>query len=322
MKQHLDEWADVQKEVDGATGCLAALSDLKQEYTHLKTLVSVGGGTASAEFPVLAADETARWTFARAIRQFCDTHNLDGVDSKCCKSWSWLNVSDNEPVDWEHPKNSEEGEDFIKLLECIREECRDRPFLLTAALPAHQFCLKNIDLIKASQALDFMNLMAYDYTGDWTEVAGHHAQLHAGATDKPLYHPALSACGASGIYYALSNGFPNRKVLLGVPVYARHFTDAEQPGNKYSCAKDVDYCEMPSHWIGAADIDESAVAASFVDSEGGLGFLSFDVPYTVKAKAQFVRANSLGGLFYWAGTGDKEGDLSLVAAGYAKLIAP
>ena len=58
----------------------AALAKLKRENPHLKTLISIGGGSGSAEFPVLAADAQARQRFAQAVRAFVDAHEFDGVD--------------------------------------------------------------------------------------------------------------------------------------------------------------------------------------------------------------------------------------------------
>ena len=68
--------------VDGEKGCLAAIAKLKSEHPHIKTLVSIGGGSSSKEFPALAASEEARQTFACQISEFCETHQFDGVDSE------------------------------------------------------------------------------------------------------------------------------------------------------------------------------------------------------------------------------------------------
>lgn len=42
----------------------------------------MGGGSGSAEFPKLAASNSARKTFAKEAREFCDRHEFDGVDSE------------------------------------------------------------------------------------------------------------------------------------------------------------------------------------------------------------------------------------------------
>jgi chitinase len=79
--QWIDEHADVVKDIDGERGALAALAKLKRNHPRLKTIVSIGGGTASKEFPALAANSHARETFAKQAREFCDRHVLDGIDS-------------------------------------------------------------------------------------------------------------------------------------------------------------------------------------------------------------------------------------------------
>lgn len=56
-----------------------------------------------------------------------------------------------------------------------------------------------------------------------------------------------------------------------------------------------------------------------LDTEGDNGWISYDNVATVRSKAGFVRACRLGGLFYWAGTGDKKGPGSLVETGYEAL---
>lgn len=78
----IDDWADTQIPVDGTKGCLSATAKLKASKPSIRTLVSVGGGTGSAEFPALAANPTARARFAKEIKAFCDKWQLNGVDSK------------------------------------------------------------------------------------------------------------------------------------------------------------------------------------------------------------------------------------------------
>jgi chitinase len=164
--------------------------------------------------------------------------------------------------------------------------------------------------------LDFLNLMGYDFTGGWTEVAGHHAQLSCTSGQK---HPALRKSCAGGVNYVLSKNFPADKILLGVPVYARCFSSAAGPGHGFSGSTEIDYCDLADDWIEAADIDSGAGAAAYLDKSGGMGFVSFDVPETVRMKADFVKGLGLGGLFYWTGVGDRSGQHSLVGSGHEAL---
>ncbi|KAH7308105.1 glycoside hydrolase superfamily [Stachybotrys elegans] len=298
-----DEWADFNKEVDGVKGCLAALAKLKHQHPHIKTIVSVGGGTGSKEFPALAANPAARKVLAGQLREFCDKHNLDGVD-----------------IDWEHPQNAEQGVNYIELLRDIRQTLPAPTYLLTTALPIGEYCLRHIDLKAASSLLDFLNLMAYDMTGGWTEVSGHHAQLLPPVGDIQEVHPVLRRSCSQAVEYIVSHGFSNNKLILGIPTYARFFPRARGAGHPFHDAGEMDYCDIDESWVCSARVDESVAAASFLDPCGEKGFISFDVPATVQMKARYAKAMALGGLFYWTGTGDRTGEQSLVAVGYNELV--
>lgn len=162
--------------------------------------------------------------------------------------------------------------------------------------------------------------MSYDFTGSWGDVAGHHAQLFAKGKGDASFHPALQACGCDGTDYVLSQNFPSRKILLGVPVYARYFPQAKCPGDSNERAAEMEYRDIPDDWVLNAAVDDEYGTSSYVDeNQGGKGFASFDVPQTVEIKASFVQAMLLGGLFYWTGSADKVGELSLVATGAREL---
>ncbi|KAI5457742.1 glycoside hydrolase superfamily [Mariannaea sp. PMI_226] len=297
----LDEWADNDKEVDGVKGCLAAIHKLKSENPHIKTIVSIGGGSSSKEFPALAANPEARWTFALAIREFCEKHHLDGAD-----------------IDWEHPKDPESGTNYVRFLQDIRNALPSPWFLLTTALPVGEYCLKHIDLLAAANVLDMLNLMAYDFCGGWTDVSGHHAQLLPPSQNLDEVYPALRASTHAGVSYILSRGFPSNKIILGIPAYARFFGEARGAGHPFKESGEMDYSDFPDHFVTEARVDEGSATAWHVD-EGGKGFLSFDVPSTVRMKARYVKSMGLGGLFYWTGVGDRPGDQSLIAAGWSEL---
>lgn len=158
--------------------------------------------------------------------------------------------------------------------------------------------------------------MCYDYSGPWTPTAQHHAQLFS-PTDAhaPSGHAAVSFC--------LAHGIPPSKLLLGIPCYGRSFLGASAPGDAYSGhAGDegtFEYRDLPRPG-SQAFLDDKSVAAYALGGDGG--FVSYDMPCTVKMKARYVKERGLAGLFYWTGTGDRvdggeEG--SLVMAGYCEL---
>lgn len=224
-------------------------------------------------------------------------------------------------VDWEHPTTKEEGANYVLLLQDLRKAMPEPTYLLTTALPVGEYCLKSIDLCGLGEVVDFLNLMGYDFAGQWTDFSGHHAQMHVtrGADDTPV--PGEKSC-FGGIIYAIDKGFPTRKIVLGVPAYARYFPGAKGPSESFSEAGVMDYNELPEAWITGARVESSLSAASIVDEESGKGFVSFDVPETVAMKARSIKELGLAGLFYWTAASDRDDGQSLVAAGFKELQSP
>lgn len=190
-------------------------------------------------------------------------------------------------VDWEHPCDPQQGRDFLSLLATVRLHLPNDEYLLTAALPAGQWVLQHIDLYRAQEYLDFINLMAYDFSGPWTSTAGHHAQLYPGNPDEPS--------GSAAVDYVKSTGFPAKKILLGIPVYGRSFLGANRPGETCSGhggeKGSFEYKDLPRPGTEES-VDTARVAASCVGGDGG--FVSYDNPETVTTKGKYCKAAQLG----------------------------
>ncbi|TVY33955.1 Endochitinase B1 [Lachnellula occidentalis] len=291
-----DEWADAQMPVDGATGCLGAFMRLKQKHEYLKVILSIGGGAASQNFAAVASSAVTRDNFGKSAKGLVEASGFDGID-----------------IDWEHPSDPEQGRNFLELLATVRIHLPEQRYLLSAALPAGQWALQNIDLYGAQRYLDLINLMAYDFTGSWSQTAGHHAQLFPGMPDEPS--------GSAAVDYVLSTGFPAAKILLGVPVYGRSFLGAAGPGYPFAGhggeEGTFEYKHLPRK--NAEEIVNTRVVAAFCTGGDG-GFVTYDNPETVKMKAGYCREKGLGGLFYWTGTADMPpGPRSLISAGFKAL---
>ena len=214
-------------------------------------------------------------------------------------------------MDWEHPANPTQASHYLALLRSLRSVLPAPRYLLTTALPAEQCILKHLDLPELNKDIDHINLMAYDFFGPWTKTAGHHAQLHCppgGATGKS---------GASGVEYLIRNGLHPAKIVLGIPLYARTFK-VNIPHNKEGCGT-IEYRDLQREWVQNATICKVAGAASYVCEREGM-LVSFDVPETVRMKGEYVRSSGLGGLFYWTGTGDRDGEAEgLVGVGFEEM---
>jgi chitinase len=219
-------------------------------------------------------------------------------------------------VDWEHPSSSQQGQDYIYLLSQLRAVLPS-PYCLTSAVPAGEWALKHINIAVAQRYLDLFMVMCYDFSGPWLDRTGHQAQLY---TPAQPYSDAASISCQSAVTYFLNQGVQSSKILLGVPVYGRSFTGADNVNQPYSGADGedgvFDYSELPRPGSKEA-LDETVGAAYCVGPDGG--FVTYDTPQTVEHKAKFVANARLGGLFYWHIAGDKRGMDSLLETGYNTL---
>ncbi|KAJ9648567.1 hypothetical protein H2201_000900 [Coniosporium apollinis] len=296
-----DEWADAQIDVDGVNGCLRSFAALKQRYTVLKVILSVGGGGAGSKpFAAVARNPETRENFARTARDLVLQYGLDGID-----------------IDWEHPSDAQQGADYVQLLARLRAWLPAPRFTLTSALPAGEWALRNIPLSQAAEYLDLVNVMAYDFSGPWVNACGHHAQLF---TPHHPHNDAATISCQSAVSYFLSQGVPRNKILLGVPTYGRSFLSTRGVGHSYAGHAGeegtFEYRALPRP--GATEhVDERTGAAYCIGGDGG--FVTYDNAHTVKMKAKYVKENGLAGLFYWTGTGDAPDTRSLVYNGYCEL---
>ncbi|OMP84901.1 Chitinase 1 [Diplodia seriata] len=316
---HLDEKADLHYPIPSTsssvpssfpttTGCLASLTHLRATtHPHLKLLLSLGGASGSSPFPALAASPLARSTLATSLSTFLHTHapGFDGID-----------------LDWEHPSTPADGRHYLLLLRALRAALPAPRYLLTAALPAGEWCLRHVPLKDVVGELDWVGLMCYDFAGGWTPRSGHHARLYAAARPHDAYG-ARSVAGAVE-YVVGTRGVPAGKVVVGVPVYGRAFLGVDGPGERFEGVGGadgcVDYRELPGKLKKIKEDLGVWGAACLRTGEGGRReWVSFDCPRTVGEKARFVRERGLGGLFYWTGVADKEGEGSLLRAGYEGL---
>jgi chitinase len=162
--------------------------------------------------------------------------------------------------------------------------------------------------------------MTYDFSGSWTELSGHQAQLHA-PKDPPNAFAKRSIARITQ-YLVHEQSLEPAKLVMGVPVYGRSFHGVNGPGEKFTGhGGDVnglfEYRDLPRPGTEEV-IDETHGAASCSGGDGG--WVSYDCPTTVYRKGQFVKKHGLAGLFFWTGSFDSVDEKrSLVVAGHRSL---
>lgn len=218
----------------------------KAHAAGVKVIVSVGGAqplSLSDAFRSIAANATARSNFAKNAKSLCDTRSVDGID-----------------IDWEYPRDSQDSTNLTLLLKDLRAALGTKLITMDVAADGE----KGIWVGRSAVPyIDFLNVMSYDYTGEWAgSPQGQHAP----------YNKAVTGMG-----YWRVRGFAKTQLILGVPFYGKRF-----PGGS-----PVKYSE-----IAAANPSLSPDADS-------VGTTWFNGPTTIKKKATYVAQNSFGGIMVW-----------------------
>jgi chitinase len=311
-----DPWADTEFPYPGDDtngdrlhGNFRQLQLLKEAHPHLQTLISVGGWTWSGRFSDVALTADSRAKFARSCVAMMLDYGFDGID-----------------VDWEYPGGGglegntarpEDRDNFTLLLAELRAqldaqgEQDGRAYLLTIAVPAgNQY--RQMDLAAIHPLLDWMNLMAYDFNGGWSDRTGFNA---------PLYTEVGQPSADASVQAYLEAGVPPDKLVLGVPFYGRGWTGVpatndglgqpftglpgEQGALNYRTLVDT-FPNGTRYWS-----EESQVPWLY-DAETQTMF-SYDDAESLASKAAYVREHGLGGMMIWELRAD-DADSTLLTA--------
>ncbi|KAJ5749058.1 uncharacterized protein N7511_010754 [Penicillium nucicola] len=301
-----DSWSDIEKHYDGDSwndvgtnvyGCAKQLYLLKKRNRKLKNLLSIGGWTYSANFAQPANSDAGRTTFAETATRLVLDLGFDGID-----------------IDWEYPADDTQAMNLVLLLQKCREVLDnaagpDRHFYLTIACPAGPNNYEKLRLQEMTPFLDFYNLMAYDFAGSWDQNAGHQANIV-----KSNSNPAATPFSADAAinYYINVGGVPPSKIVMGMPLYGRAFTNTAGPGAPFSGVGEGswengvwDYKALPRP--GAQEQFDAESGASWCYDGASQTMVSYDTIHMAQVKANYIQQRGLGGGMWWESSGDKGG---------------
>ncbi len=296
------------------------LLELKRKYPHLKVLISIGGWSWSGNFTAAAQDDASRRRFAAScIDLYLKQYNgvFDGLD-----------------IDWEYPVsgglNPGKAEDKINytlLLTELRRQLDELGaadnvhYLLTIAAPVGPGNIRNLELKKIAEVVDWINLMGYDFHGTWETSTNFNAPLFRAAGD-----PADAGLNIdSAVQSYLTGGVPAGKLVLGVPFYAKGWSGVAATDNGlYQSAVGAapgtfeagsyTYNDLQANFLSQSQRFWSAEAQVpwLYDPQSKI-FISYDDPQSITAKAGYARDVGLSGIMIWE---ISQGDETLLDAIY------
>lgn len=273
------------------------LNTLKSINPSLKLLISVGGWTNAASFPSIASSDSTRTRFANSTLQFLKKYKLDGID-----------------LDWEATKNKvatplpEYKENFTLLLAKIRQKLdsfsakTNNQYLLSVATPSNPGYLKNIEIDQIAKIADFINIMCYDYHGDWNTSTSHHTNLLTSLTEPKNQKQSTTLV----VKNYIEAGAEPKKLVIGAAFYGRGWKKVTPVNNglyqpakgqafslNYTAIKDsLRSGKYHRYW------DEDAQAPYLWNAKDQI-FITYDDPISLKKKIEFIKAKNLGGAMFW-----------------------
>jgi len=286
------------------------LVSLKSVNPQLKVLLSVGGWGGSKYFSDVASTDSSRKIFVINLVILVAMYNLDGVD-----------------IDWEYPgqegaNNHYRPEDkwnYSLLLEDLRVALNrmsfmqngNQKYLLTIAAGADQTWLDHVVIDDIVNIVDYINLMTYDYHGEWENHTGHLTNL---------YVPACALYGNSinqSVKLFEKAGVPARKLVIGGAFYGRWWRgvkkennglcqDATGPGGSWDYVIIADSVMKIS---GYKKYRDKKAKAPYLWNETEGVFVTYDDPLSLAEKVKYVQKKHLAGIMFWEYSGDDKGVL-------------
>jgi chitinase len=298
-------------------GTFHQLQELKRLYPHLKIVISFGGWGQSDGFSSAVQPEHLRDFVRSCVHIFIEGYFAPGVHVP--------GVFDGIDIDWEYPVDGgtskgrpEDIQNFTAMAaEFRRQLAAVRPgLLLTAALPAEAELYANFELKAISQSMDFLSIMAYDLHWNTEPRTYFHSALFRDPDD-PSTAPADTRYGDFAVQGFVHAGVPRKKIVFGVPFYGKGWTGVKgvehglyQPATG-PAKSGGGYSELQGLPATAdRQYNSTAVSCTVWNDET---FWSYDCPEAIRAKAQYVRAQHLGGAMFWELSHDTP-DLELLRA--------
>ena len=260
--------------------------------SKVRILLSLGGWGWDKQFAAIVSKPEAESRYVKSVLAMVDEFDYDGLD-----------------LDWEYPDTKEEMRGFERLVRRLRDgldaigKRKERRLELTMAVSASLKTIRWLRPTFVNDSFDWLNIMTYDLSGDWTPYAGHNAPLH-NSSRQPRGEP-LSV--ERTMRFAIEqHKIPADKLALGVPLYGQCFAVAEPYAMK---SKDTPRTRLPGGeyrsvhkllggpgWKRVWD-DETKVPWLIANDKSAV--IGYDDPESVALKARFAREKSLRGVFFW-----------------------
>ncbi|CAG2174143.1 unnamed protein product [Oppiella nova] len=284
------------------TGLYDRVLAIKAKNPNLKVMIAVGGWMMGpTPFKQLTENTYRQTLFIFNAIEFLRKKGFDGLD-----------------ICWEFPRGAEDKEKYVSLIKELREafdgeakgSSKSR-LLLTAAVPASfEAVTSGFNVPEVNKYLDFMNIMSYDFHGDWEQTVNHNSPLFPLNTASG-YQKKLTVDFSVAEW--VNKGASKEKLVVGLPTYGRTFTLSNpnhtdinaaavkggQPGQytrESGFLAFFEICDLLK--LGATLVwdNEQMVPYAYTGDQ----WVGFDDPRSFKVKVQWLKQAGYGGIMIWS----------------------
>ncbi|PVU90490.1 hypothetical protein BB561_004862 [Smittium simulii] len=328
-----DPWLDLDIRIDNKhNGLFSAINDpngsLKSRNPKFKSIISVGGWTLSKEFSPIAMTSKSRKVFADSVVDFVEKYGFDGVD-----------------IDWEYPVKGgdisnkydpKDGENFVHLISEVRSSLNkhgkkktpNRHYDLGIAISPNPQVAMHVNFTRVSEIVDFMSIMAYDFSGSWSGKVEHNSNTLSFDTNTEY-------SAKNTVKFYLDQKVDRKKLLLGSAFYGKIFRDVENEkfGNviglnqpKKSVAyygevdgisehgvmfyKNIKQYTRPDNSAGFVQYFDRDRATPYLYSKTKKLWITYENKKSIMYKCALINKLGLGGFMFWEVSQDYNNELA------------
>src|SRR5689334_21155254 len=159
----------VSNERDSA--CIQKMVSFKENYPHLKIILSMGGWGGCKDCSSVFATDTGRMEFSRSTKELMEYFHTDGID-----------------LDWEYPAiagypghdySTNDKTNFTLLIKSLRKELGKKYEISFAAGGFDKFIDSSVEWKEVMRIADKVNVMSYDLVHGFSKVSVHHTPLYS-----------------------------------------------------------------------------------------------------------------------------------------------
>ena len=229
------------------------------------------------------------------------------------------NGFDGLDIDWEYPRGPDDRASFVSLIKELRlafegeaESSDNEKLLLTAAVPASfEAIAAGYDVPELAKYLDYINVMTYDFHGQWETRVGHNSPLF------PLNSASSFQKKLTVDYSAkewVRQGAPLEKLIIGMPVYGRTFTLSDPA--KFDIGAEAEGGGEAGRYTGESGFLSYYEICDFLhqdnttlvwDNEQQVPFayrgdqwVGFDDERSLRTKVAWLKTEGFGGIMIWS----------------------